>query len=930
MTVKPTNMRYVCLLVISAFFTYSSSVGQDKSPVLITGDFKELSIDQFTDQLAAKTGYNFYYDSRQFDTIKISLLVKDEPLQKVLERVLFNTGFSYSIDHHKNVFLLKGRAIQTDLPAGFFGKVKSATDTIQANTAPNEGVDSSAETTGTRLENKLYDIGKANDSKSARATIAGFVRDDKTGEPLAGVSVFVEGKDGGGIATDQNGFYSLTLQKGRHTLNIQSRGKRDTRRHIMLHSDGKLNIELHDHVISLRAVVISARKSTHVSNVQLGVERLNIKAIKQTPTVFGEADILKVVLTLPGVKSVGEASTGFNVRGGAVDQNLILFNGATIYNPSHFFGFFSAFNPEVVSDVQLYKSSIPPKYGGRLSSVLDITSRQGNKKKIAGSAGIGVVTSRFNIEGPLYDSTSSFVLGGRATYANWLLNLLPGEYKNSKASFYDVTLHTTHELNKRNSLYLTGYISNDRFSLNNDTVYGYGNKNIALQWKHTFNNKLTSNITLGQDFYHYNISSEAQKEKAYKLQFNIKQTHLKADLNYYLSSKHTLEFGAGSVLFQLAPGSYRPVGKESLIRTDVVASEQGHESAVYLGDKYNITPKLSVNLGIRYSLYQYMGEQTVHTYAPGLPRKEENRTETRDFGKGDPISTYHGPEYRAAIRYAFTPVFSVKAGYNSLRQYIHMLSNTTAIAPTDIWKLSDPNIRPQTGDQFSFGIFKNFKSNTIETSIEVYYKRLQNYLDYKSGAVLVLNHDIETDVINTKGKAYGLELMVKKVAGKVNGWVSYTYSRTLLQMDDPIAGELINRGEYYPSNYDKPHDFTFVGNIKLSHRFSVSSNLVYSTGRPITLPVARYYYGGGQRVHYSDRNAYRIPDNFRIDLSMNIEGNHKVNQKAHNSWTIGLYNMTGRKNPYSVYFITEAGRVKGYKLSIFGSVIPFINYNIRF
>jgi hypothetical protein len=325
-----------------------------------------------------------------------------------------------------------------------------------------------------------------------------------------------------------------------------------------------------------------------------------------------------------------------------------------------------------------------------------------------------------------------------------------------------------------------------------------------------------------------------------------------------------------------------------------------------------------------------MGEQTVHTYGAGLPRKEENRVETKNYKKGDAINTYNGPEYRAAIRYAFTPVFSVKAGYNSLRQYIHMLSNTTAIAPTDIWKLSDPNIKPQTGDQFSFGIFKNFKSNTIETSVEVYYKRMQNYLDYKSGAVLVLNHNIETDVINTKGKAYGLELMIKKVAGKVNGWVSYTYSRTLLKMDDPIAGEVINRGEYYPSNYDKPHDVTLVGNIKLSHRFSISSNVVYSTGRPITLPIARYYYAGGQRVYYSDRNEFRIPDNFRIDFSMNIEGNHKVHQKTHNSWTIGLYNMTGRKNPYSVYFITENGRVKGYKLSIFGSVVPFVNFNIRF
>ncbi|MES1222131.1 MAG: TonB-dependent receptor, partial [Bacteroidota bacterium] len=598
----------------------------------------------------------------------------------------------------------------------------------------------------------------------------------------------------------------------------------------------------------------------------------------------------------------------------------------------HFFGFFSAFNPDVIKDVQLYKSSIPPKYGGRLSSVLDVTSREGNKKNITGSAGVGPVTSRFNIEGPIFkkDSSSSFVLGGRATYANWLLNLLPNEYKRSKASFYDITLHTTHDLDKKNSLYLTGYFSNDRFNLNNDTTYGYGNRNVSLQWKHTFNNKLNSLVTAGYDLYKYNIESNANKVNAYKLDFDISQKNLKADFNYYMNSKHTLEFGVGSILYKSNPGTYKPAGAGSLAKTDIVPSEQGLESSVYIGDKYTITPVLSINYALRYSFFQYYGPQTVYNYAPGLPREEVNRLGSKEYSKGDVIKSYGGPEYRVALRYAVTADFSIKAGYNSLRQYIHMLSNTTSIAPTDIWKLSDMNIRPQEGDQFSFGLFKNFKYNTIETSIEVYYKRMKHYLDYKSGAVLVLNHNIETDVINTQGKAYGLELLLKKTAGKLNGWVSYTYSRTLLKLDDPIAGEQINGGLYYPSNYDKPHDVTVAGNLKVSHRFSVSSNITYSTGRPITLPIARYSYAGGQRVLYSERNAFRIPDNFRLDLSMNIEGNHKVNQKTHNSWTIGLYNMTGRKNPYSVYFITENGVVKGYKLSIFGSIIPFVNFNIKF
>jgi hypothetical protein len=441
---------------------------------------------------------------------------------------------------------------------------------------------------------------------------------------------------------------------------------------------------------------------------------------------------------------------------------------------------------------------------------------------------------------------------------------------------------------------------------------------------------LTNLTGVGYDYYQYDISSDANKINAYDLKFDVSQASLRSDFNYYLNTKHAIEFGISSIYYKLHPGSYTPVGEESLVKPDIVPAEQGLESAVYLGDRFTVSPAFSINYAIRYSMYQYLGPQSVSDYVPGVPRDESSRTETKEYGKGDIINNYHGPEYRLALRYALSPDFSIKAGINSLRQYIHMLSNTAAIAPTDIWKLSDPNIKPQEGEQVSLGFYKNFKSNTIETSVEVYYKRMRHYLDYKSGAILVLNHNIETDVINTRGKAYGIELLIKKIAGKLNGWIGYSYSRTFLKQDDPIAGEVINNGEYYPSNYDKPHDFSFVGNIRLSHRFSVSSNIVYSTGRPITLPFGMYYYAGAQRVLYSDRNQYRIPDNFRIDLSMNIEGNAKVNQRTHNSWTIGVYNLTGRKNPYSVYFISENGVIKGYKLSIFGSIIPFVNFNIRF
>jgi hypothetical protein len=668
----------------------------------------------------------------------------------------------------------------------------------------------------------------------------------------------------------------------------------------------------------------------NVRSVELGVTRLDIKNIKQIPTAFGEADVLKVVLTLPGVTSVGEATTGFNVRGGSADENLILLDGATIYNPAHFFGFFAAFNPDIVKDIELYKSSIPEKYGGRLSSVLEITNREGNKKIFTGSAGIGLLTSRFNIEGPIIKDKTSFIFGARTTYSDWLLNLLPQAYKNSSASFSDFNLDISHQINDKNNLYLSTYLSNDKFRLNSDTTYSYSNKSVILKWKHNFNSKLYSVISGGMDRYQYDVSSTANPVNGFDLAFHINQSNLKADFNYYLSSKHTINFGLSSILYQNSPGTFEPNGSRSLVLPQVIATEQALESALYLGDKYDVTSNLSISAGIRYNIYNYIGPQTIDQYAPNLPKDAGNVLDSTTYKKGQFINIYQAPDIRISARYLLNDNLSVKAGYNTLHQYIHLLSNSTSISPTDVYKLSDPNIKPEYGDQISLGFFQNAKANTIEMSVEAYYKRLRNYLDYKSGAVLLLNQHIERDVINTDGKAYGVEFLVKKTAGKLNGWLSYTYSRTFLKQNDPNAGELINNGNYYPANYDKPHSFNFTGNYKFTHRYSISLDIAYSTGRPITLPIAKYEYAGSERVFYSDRNVYRIPDYFRSDFSINIEGNHRVHQKTHNSWTLGIYNLTGRQNAYSTFFTEQSGVISGYKLSIFATPIPFINYNIRF
>jgi hypothetical protein len=926
---KKISFLFICFLI--SIWHVTAQV----KPVLISVDFKDVRIQDFVKEIESKAGFHFYYNPSEMDSLRLTFSAKNVTTTTILRIAFKNTDFSYTIDNQNNVFLTKGVEILANLPYGLFENERDSINWKEQKEpeliAELTTVSDQGDLAG-YLENKQIQIGnKTAQLKPGNVTLIGYIRDAKTGVPEIGAAVFIENPRIS-TYTNQFGYYTLVIPRGAHTLNIKALGIQDAKRNLMIYSDGKLDIEIQTQVLSLREVVISAEKSANVRNVQMGVEKLSIKSIKQVPVAFGEADIVKVMLTLPGVKSVGEASNGFNVRGGAVDQNLILFDDLTIYNPSHFFGFFSAFNPDVIKDVELYKSSIPSRYGGRLSSVLDVSSRDGNNKKLSGTAGIGLLTGRINIEGPIIKDKTSFILGGRTTYSNWLLKMLPDEsgYNNAKAAFSDLNLRISHEINNKNNLYLSGYLSDDNSNLGSDTTFAYSNQNLSLKWKHIFNNQLTGVFVGGLSKYQYDNNSVANPTNAYKMAFGIQQVNFKSDFNYYLSSKHTIDFGVSTIRYDLNPGTFKPLGSQSLVKSDILASEQAYESAIYVGDRFDLSQNLSFDLGVRYSMFNYMGPQSSNIYVPNLPKSETNVIGTTDFKNGEIAKTYHGPELRMSARYQLSEDFSVKAAYNTLRQYIHLLTNTTAISPTDIWKLSDPNIRPQFGDQTSLGFYKNFKDNTIETSVEGYYKNLKDYLDYKSGANLILNPNIETDVINTRGKAYGVEFLIKKLSGKLNGWMGYTYSRTLLKMDDANAGQIVNDGNFYPANHDKPHDFSLVANYRFSHRFSASFNTAFSTGRPITVPIGKYFYAGSLRANYSDRNSLRAPDYFRTDFSINIEGNHKVHQLTHNSWTLGIYNLTGRDNAYSTYFVSEKGVIKGYQLTIFGSAIPFVNYNIRF
>ncbi len=923
--VKRTSLIFI-------FFSslVSALLAQQKLPVTVTGDFVNTNFKELVPLLEAQTHLRFYFNPSEIDTLKVNIHVTGKAINAFFDELFGGTDFHYYLDPENNLYITKGIEIQPALPIGYFGN-SSNEPVLSEKIGQDYLTAEKAEIAAALKEDKLYDIGKRTPKiEPGNATIAGHIKASNSGEPVVGASIVTE-KATVGVVSDPFGYYAITIPKGPHELTVKSIGMKNTKRKIMIYSDGQLDIEMDEAVTSLKEVTVESERDKNISGMQMGLDRLDIKTMKKVPVALGEVDILKVVLTLPGVQTVGEATTGLNVRGGATNQNLILFNDATIYNPTHLFGFFSAFNPDVIKSVELYKSGIPAEYGGRLSSVLEVNSRDGNKKKFTGSGGLGPLTGRLTLEGPIGGEKTSFLIAARTTYSDWLLHQIPNKsISNSQAGFFDLNANLNHEFNSKNSVYFTGYLSQDHFKLNSDTLYNYRNKNLTGKWKHIFGNKLYGVLTGAFSGYDYSVSSNANPVNAFTLTYAIKQLQIKSDFSYFPTTKHALNFGVSSIRYDLSPGAEKSTGKESLLVPNILQNEQALESALYASDHFEVSPKLSFYAGLRYSSYYYLDPRQVYHYASGQPKSVNSITDTVNYKSGKPIVNYGGPEYRFSAKYVLSENSSIKFSYNRTRQYLQMLTNTAAISPTDVWKLSDTNIKPQIGDQVALGYYKNFRNNTIEFSVEGYYKVMQNSLDYKSGAVLILNHHIETDILSAQGKAYGIEFLVKKMSGKINGWISYTYSRSLLRTQSPFAAETVNNGQYYPSNYDKPNAVNFIGNYKFSHRFSTSLNVTYSTGRPITLPIAKYNLNGADRVYYSERNQYRIPDYFRIDFAMNIEGSHRIKKLAHSSWTVGVYNLTGRKNPYSVFFESQNGVINGYKLSIFGQPIPTVTYNFKF
>ncbi|PKP40918.1 MAG: TonB-dependent receptor [Bacteroidetes bacterium HGW-Bacteroidetes-10] len=915
-------MKKFTTIVIALLFAVSAFSQQPERFIL-----KNAGLDTISVIVNSHFGLKMFYPrTRECDSLKFSLNTDYPGFLSEVGILLKREG--YSASKTKGMFLVvKGNPLIASLPEGYFGKPENSDNKDNVNPLLING-ESIA-----RSENKIYKIGDPNLPKlTGRSIVSGYVKDLDTGEPLIGIAVFTD-KGSTSAVTDAYGFYRIPLPKGEQSLNLKGYGMEDTKLMLDVYNDGTLDIVMKEKVYSLKGVVLSAENTQNLRSTQMGLEKVRIDRIKHIPAAFGEADVLKIVLTLPGVKTVGEASGGFNVRGGATDQNLILFNEGTIYNPTHLFGLFSAFNADIVNDIELYKSTIPARYGGRISSVLEINNRDGNSKKITGSAGIGLLTGKIHLEGPVIKDRTTFILGARTTYSDWILGILPESsgYKSGAASFHDVTAGISHKLNEKNTIYLHGYYSRDGFKFSMDTNFNYQNLNASIKWRSIINEHHNLVISSGYDHYNYRTNDVGNPVNAYSMNFSIKQGFVKANFNWLINEKHSVNYGLNTVFYHLSPGTLSPVGEESLVNKKILPTERGVESAIYLSDNWSLTDKLSLDLGIRYSLYSALGEKKYYTYYPGEPRSESTILDTITVAGGKLVKPELGPEFRFSARYAFSNDFSVKAGFNSMRQNIHMLSNTTAISPTDTWKLSDANIDPQRGWQAAFGMYGNILNRRIEVSLEGYYKEMSNYLDYKSGAIINMNEFIERDVVVTSGRAYGAELMFKKPLGKLNGWLAYTYSRTMLRQEGEDRNTLINKGDWYSASYDKPHDFKVVANYKFTQRFSISLNVDYSSGRPVTIPLSKYYYGNGYRLFYSERNAYRIPDYFRMDFSINIEPSHNLKLLTHSTITLGVYNLTGRKNAYSIYYDTQSGsKIQGYKLSIFGAPIPYITYNIKF
>ena len=774
-------------------------------------------------------------------------------------------------------------------------------------------------------------------SAQEKFTLSGTISDNNSNETLIGVNLFIpELKTG--VTTNEYGFYSITIPKGNYSIRISYMGYQTLEEQLQLNQNTKTNFKLITNENTLKEVIITDTKTrTDIRKPEMSVNKLSISAIKRMPVVLGEVDVLKSILLLPGVTNAGEGASGFNVRGGGADQNLILLDEATIFNSSHVFGFFSVFNPDAIKDLKLYKGGIPARFGGRASSVLDIYQKDGSSKEFHANGGIGLISSRLLLEGPLVKNRGSFLIGGRSSYAHLFMKLSKDQ-KNNAAYFYDLNTKMSYQINPNNNLYLSGYFGRDVFSLANSFTNIYGNSTLNLRWNHLFSDKLFSNLSMIYSDYYYGLDLNFV---GFQWDSGIKNYNIKYDFKNYISDRFKLNYGLNAIYYDFNPGIIKPSSATSGINFSQLDKKYAFEPAVYINADQELSKKFSISYGLRYSLFYRLGQSNVNVYANNNPVTFNTNMQiyekatpigTQTFQKNEVLKSYNYLEPRFSLAYQLNEKQSIKASYNRMVQYLQLISNTSSPTPLDVWTPSDAYIKPQIVDQVALGYFKNFANDNYSLEVEGYYKKVQNRIDYIDGADLIANNALEQVILNGQMRSYGLEVMIKKNEGRLNGWISYTLSKSQQQTPGRTATESgINNGQWYNSGYDKTHNLAVTSSYSLNEKWSFGANFSLQTGQPITYPNGQYQYLGITVPSYGLRNENRLPAYHHLDISATLTPRKNNNRNWKGEWVFSIYNLYNRKNAAAINFRqnSQTGTNEAVKTSIFG-MVPAVSYNFKF
>ena len=763
-------------------------------------------------------------------------------------------------------------------------------------------------------------------------TVSGSITDNSNGEDLIGVNIAIKESPTTGISTNSFGFYSLTLKKGKYTFIYSYLGYKSITKIVVLDKDIKQNISLQLDSQSLSEVIVSAKRfDENISSTDIGVSSLSIRDIENVPVLFGEKDIMKTIQLLPGVKPAGDGNAGFYVRGGAADQNLILLDGAPVYNASHLLGFFSVFNSNAIKDVKLYKGNIPAEFGGRLSSVMDVKMKEGNNQDFKVDGGIGVISSKLTFEGPIVKDKGSFMVSGRRTYADLFLKLSNNEdQKNTKLYFYDLNLKANYKINENNRVFVSGYFGRDVLGYSDQFGFSWGNTTATARWNHLFNNKLFSNTSLIYSDYNYKIGINSDVN--IDISSRIHDWNLKQEFDYFFNENNTIKFGANIIHHTFKPGELN--SSDDNVNDFFIENKFSLESSAYISNTHKILDNLTASYGLRFTNFTQFGPGTIVTW-----NKKGIATDVEKYEKGEVVASYNKFAPRFALTYVVDEKQSVKASYVRTNQFLHMISNSTTSSPTDIWLPTSNNIKPAGSNQYSLGYFRNFNENKWELSSEIYYKNTTGIIDYRTGASTTFNADVESELIYGDGRAYGIELLIKKRTGKLTGWVSYTLSRS-----EHIFEE-INNNTWFSAKQDRIHDFSIVASYRFSPRVVASATWVYFTGNAVTFPSGKYMIEGQFVPYYTERNGYRMPDYHRMDVGVTLNNNNfkyeinsntgekeRVKKRFQSSWNFSIYNVYGRENAYTISFqesTSNPGTTEAVQLALF-KFVPSVSYNFSF